>query len=524
MAASPAPIEAKEALLFDLPEPEAIDPAQRRARSTRFPRFLSSDRRQIQMLPPTIDELLPPDHIARHVVEFIESSKVDLSAFNDSYAGYGSAAYPPAMLLSLLLYCSMEEVYSTRKMERLCRFYDPCKFICNSHVPDHSTIHRFRKRFGKEIQALFLQVTRSLMEEHTSVVLSLDGTKILASASRSRSCTWNQLEDKESFIRAQIKHWDDALDLAEAEAETPSPSSAPEEQAQTSQTKAKGNDQAPIQERGKAVATKKDASQAKTDASLADVESAQETAPSCKPVQGVAEIRKQRDRKKKELAQITQAKAQLQGLADERFEQRIEEYEGKMAVRATIEEETGKKIPGRKPKPPEWKPPRDTDRVNLTDPDSHLMPHRGGFEQAFNGQAAVCHDTRLIVSQHVSQKANDKQEVAPTLERLEEAGVGDTTTVLVADAGYFSTDNVAHCEARGVAPLISPCSARRASPRPKETDTESVAVMKWWLRTPSGRALYAERKSTVETVFGILKNVMGFRRFMTRSLASVSAE
>ena len=105
------------------------------------------------------------------------------------------------------------------------------------------------------------------MEEHTSVVLSLDGTKILASASRSRSCTWNQLEDKESFIRAQIKHWDDKLDLAEAEAETPSPSSAPEEQAQTSQAKAKGNDQAPIQERGKAVATKKDASQVKTDAS-----------------------------------------------------------------------------------------------------------------------------------------------------------------------------------------------------------------------------------------------------------------
>ena len=129
MAASPAPIEAKEALLFDLPEPEAIDPAQRRARSTRFPRFLSSDRSQIQMLPPTIDELLPPDHIARHVVEFIESSKVDLSAFNDSYAGYGSAAYPPAMLLSLLLYCSMEEVYSTRKMERLCRFYDPASLF-----------------------------------------------------------------------------------------------------------------------------------------------------------------------------------------------------------------------------------------------------------------------------------------------------------------------------------------------------------------------------------------------------------
>jgi len=104
MAASPAPIEAKEAFLFDLPEPEAIDPAHRRAaRSTRFPRFLSSDRRQIQMLPPTIDELLPPDHIARHVVEFIEASKVDLSAFNGSCAGYGSAAYPPAMLL----YCGM---------------------------------------------------------------------------------------------------------------------------------------------------------------------------------------------------------------------------------------------------------------------------------------------------------------------------------------------------------------------------------------------------------------------------------
>jgi len=66
----------------------------------------------------------------------------------------------------------------------------------------------------------------------------------------------------------------------------------------------------------------------------------------------------------------------------------------------------------------------------------------------------------------------------------------------------------------GIAPLISPCSARRASPRPRETDTASVAVMKWWLRTPSGRALYAERKSTVETVFGVIKEVLGFRRFI----------
>jgi len=175
-------------------------------------------------------------------------------------------------------------------------------FICNGHVPDHSTIHRFRKRFGKEIDALFLQVTRSLMEEHTSVVLSLDGTKILASASRSRSCTWDQLEEKESLIRAQVKYWDEALDLAEAEAALPPPASDPSRTAEK-------------QEQEKATPTKKDISQTKTDASSAEIQSTQETAPPCAPAASpaeraarIAEIRKQRDRKKKALTQVTQAK------------------------------------------------------------------------------------------------------------------------------------------------------------------------------------------------------------------------
>ena len=134
---------------------------------------------------------------------------------------------------------------------------------------------------------------------------------------------------------------------------------------------------------------------------------------------------------------------------------------------------------------------------------------------------------------HLSQQPNDKQEIAPALERLNavEGRLGKPQGVL-ADAGYFSADNVQRCEADEIMPYLCdrrerhhlPLEERFQSPPPCPVDADAVTAMVHRLRTPAGKQLYAKRKSTVETVFGIIKEVLGFRRFHLRGLMAAQGE
>jgi len=102
----------------------------------------------------------------------------------------------------------------------------------------------------------------------------------------------------------------------------------------------------------------------------------------------------------------------------------------------------------------------------------------------------------------------------------------------LADAGYFSEDNVKRCGAEEITPYISdsrerhnlPWEERFQSPPPCPEDADVVTAMQHRLRSPHGRALYAKRKSTVETVFGIIKAVMGFRQFLLRGFDAAQGE
>ena len=153
------------------------------------------------------------------------------------------------------------------------------------------------------------------------------------------------------------------------------------------------------------------------------------------------------------------------------------------------------------------------------------MPFSEGFVQGYNAQAAVDIDSHLIVAEHVSDHTNDKQEVAPALRCLDERQeVVGRPRALLADAGYFSDENVKRCEAEGIEPYIASgrerhhrALAERFAPVPEcPAQGDGVAAMGHRMKTPEGRALYAKRKSTVETVFGVVKEVMGFRRFHLR--------
>jgi hypothetical protein len=170
----------------------------------------------------------------------------------------------------------------------------------------------------------------------------------------------------------------------------------------------------------------------------------------------------------------------------------------------------------------------------LTDEESRIMPSSDkGFVQAYNAQASVDVDTMIIVESLISQASNDKQEISPTLVSLnelpEELGRVDT---ILADAGYFSDNNVASCEQSGVEPFIppnrdkhnQPLTERFVDPPPLPEDAKPIDKMRNKLKTVEGRKVYAQRKSTVEPVFGIIKHVLGFRQFFLRGLKAVSGE
>ena len=165
------------------------------------------------LLPPSVQEWLPEGHLARYVVEVVEG--LDLSELERAYAGQGSAAYHPALLLSLLIYGYATGCYSSRKIERAT--YDSLAFryiACNRH-PDHDTLATFRRRFGKEFEAVFVQVLQVARENQLSRFgsVSLDGTKIHANASRHSALSYGHAEAIEAQLKAEVQ---ELLALAEA--------------------------------------------------------------------------------------------------------------------------------------------------------------------------------------------------------------------------------------------------------------------------------------------------------------------
>jgi transposase len=145
--------------------------------------FRPTDRRTGFLTPPSVEDWLPQRHLARFVVEVVHG--LDLRTMSGAYRGAGSASYHPAVRLSLLVYGFATGVFSSRKLERAT--YDSVAFrfsVANDH-PDHDTIATFRRRFLKEIAALFVEVLELARELGVLRMgtVALDGTKIHANAS-----------------------------------------------------------------------------------------------------------------------------------------------------------------------------------------------------------------------------------------------------------------------------------------------------------------------------------------------------
>jgi transposase len=430
--------------------------------------FVPVDRDTPDWFPATVQEYLPEQHLARFVVEIVE--QLDLSRLVAAYAGTGSKPYHPAMLVALIFYGYATGVFSSRKLAQATHDSIAFRFICANTHPDHRTIADFRKRFLDELEALFTEIL--LIAQAMGLVklgtVSLDGTKIKANASKHKALSWDHANRLEAQLKGEVE---ELMRLAEQ----------------------------------------------------ADNE----------PLPEQVDIPLELQRREERLAVIASAKEEIAARAQERFEAEQDAYERKMAERETRAQQSGRKPGGKPPKAPE-SGPRAKDQVNLTDEESRIMPTAGGgFEQAYNAQAGVDIATHLIVEQHVTNHTNDKQEVTPALERLKALpdALGEVDALL-ADTGYHSRDNLEQCDATGIEPYIPearqrhnpPLCERLAEDPPAPSDPGPVEVTAHRLRTRAGKARYAKRKSTVETVFGIIKHVQGFRQFLLRGLRAVQGE
>jgi len=423
-------------------------------------------------MPPRISDWLPDNHLAKFVVEIVD--QLDISAIEEQYAPRGGTPYSPRMLLSLLFYGYATGVFSSRKLEK--ETYDSVAFryiTCDQH-PDHDTINEFRKRFLKELQPLFTQILLVAREMGVLKVgqVVIDGTKVKANANKHKAVSYKRSGEIAKQLEQEVKEL---------------------------LRKAKEADREPVHDAG---------------------------------LDLPAEIARREQR----LEKIKEARAVIEERARERYQEEKAEYQAKLAERERKAEETGKKPRGKAPKPPE-EGPRDKEQYNFTDPESRLMKESGSgtFKQAYNAQVAVDADSMLIMGQRVTEHPNDKQELIPTLEAIPEK-VGKPA-VGIADAGYYSQSNIKECQERGVDPYIAagrvphykPLEERLAelrgieppAPPGNATPRERMAHK---LRTRKGQAIYRLRKMTVEPVFGIIKEVLGFGHFSLRGMAKAAGE
>ena len=415
----------------------------------------------------TIDACLPADHLVRFIVAIVEM--LDLSVFYAYYAAVGGEPLDPPVLLSLLLYGYATGVFSSRKIERATYEIIPFRFIAGGLHPDHSTIAWFRKQFLIEIKGVFAQV---LLVAHEMGYLqlgniSLDGSKVHADASKSKAVSYGRLLKLEAQLRQEVE---ELLALGE---------------------------------------------QADATALPQELEIDTEVA-----------FRQAR------LVNLAEAKRVLEARAGERYQAELTEYQAKLRAREERALETGRQPRGPEPKPP--KPgARDKDQYNFTDPHSRIMKNstNGGFDQHYNVQVAVDQDSLFIVGHTLSNHPVDTYEALPTIAAIPPE-IGQPQAAAL-DNGYFAPKNIQELEARAIDPFIA--TGREPhhqswrerfaqTPTPPSDDASPIVKMAYKLRTEIGQAIYGLRKSTVEPVIGIIKEVLGFRQFSLRGLGAAAGE
>jgi transposase len=425
------------------------------------PRYRTIEREQLMLLPHDLREWIPAGDIVHFIIEAASLVRLDKFKVNDR--GTGEAQYHPQMMLALLLYCYSHGTFGSRRIERATWKDVAVRYICGNLHPDHDTICDFRIRNEKAITEAFLQVLNLAKEMGVLKVgtVSVDGTKIKANASIHKSLRY----DRAGQIEAQLE-----LEISEL------------------------------------------MSKART-ADNSDVEGKTELAQELQRLETLREKMRQ---------------------AQETLEKRAKDRAAKPKKNKTADKDDSEDPPP----PPR---PEAHEQVNLTDHESRIMRKndRSSYEQAYNAQAVVDADgTMLVLGVRVSDQGPDAGQLVLDVEAVPQE-LGPVVTVL-ADTGYANGTTVQKLQGQGIEVLVAlgrqtenghkhhdfrpvPTEARTKTPAQKWNKPWAVA-MKQALESDRGRNLYRLRKQTVEPVFGIVKQALGFRQFLLRGLDKVNLE
>lgn len=436
-------------------------------------RLVNIDRQTPMFLPCDLREWVPSDHLVHFILDAVE--QIPTAHFHVNERGTGSEQYPPGMMLALLIYCYATGRFGSRTIEAATHSDVAVRFLGANHHPDHTSICEFRTANRAAFQGAFvtvLQLARQLRLTRVGTV-SVDGTKIPANASKHAAVSYQRAGTMIEQLELEVKELLERAEQVEA-----------------------------------------------------------------KESQATLDLPVELARREKRVAALRQARAVIEARAKELAAIEQPEYEAKCAARQA-QRDAGKKPRGKEPRPPSEQPLPKA-QYNFTDPESGIMKAGNGqhFEQAYNAQAAV-DQAMLIVGQRVSVAANDKQELVPTAAAISPVVVAEVKAVLV-DSGFYSEAAVQAVEDKpeGVPSGVTVYAAVEKlshhktvadllpQPEPPAPGPEATAkeIMAHRLKTEVGKALYKLRKQTVEPVFGIIKEVMGFRRFLLRGRVKVSLE
>lgn len=435
-------------------------------------RFINLDRQTPMFLPYDLREWIPDGHIVHFIIEAVE--QLPVSDFHVNHRGTGSEQYPPAMMLALLIYCYATGRFGSRTIEAATYSDVAVRYLCANTHPDHDSICTFRANNEAALRAAFVRVLQLAKELRLAKVgtVSVDGTKIQANASKHAAVSYQRAGE----LIAQLEL--EATQLMER---------ARQAEAQESQ----------------------------------------------EGLDIPAELKRRESRK----AALQKARQVIEERAKEMAALQQARYQAKVAARQQ-QRDAGKKPRGKEPQPPSAEPDPKA-QYNFTDPQSRIMKAGNGqhFEQAYNAQAVV-DEAMLIVGQRVCEAPNDKEELAPSVAAISPVVAPEVQAVL-ADSGFYSEAAVAAVEQKkdGTASGVTVYAAvekhshhktvedllPKAEPVAPGVQASAKEKMAHRLKT-TGKALYKLRKQTVEPVFGIIKEVIGFRRFLLRGRAKVNLE
>jgi transposase len=441
---------------------------------------------------------LPEGDLVFFLIDTVK--QLDLSRF---YAPYekerrGAPPFDPAMLVCLLLYAYCVGVFTSRKIAQACERNLAFLAIVGQARPDFRTISDFRKQHLEAFAEVFVQVLRIAGEAGLVKLgnVSTDGTKVQGNASRHKAMSYGHMKKEVVRLRAEI---DALLDQAQQQ-----------DVAEEAMLGVSRGDELP------------------------------------------AEL----ERREQRLGKIEAAMKRLEAQA----KQEAEEERRRRAEADAERERQGKKRRGKAPKPVS-ESPDDKAQMSFTDADLKIMrTNNKGWDYCGNAQASVDDGCQIILACEVCAESNDKQQAHPLGEaiqvNLNQAGIelpkdeAEQPQPIPAslDSGYYSAQAVEDLQRLGFDPYIAtgreapgavlseaglssgsadanPASqAAEAEVKPATSKAAAKAAMTAKLRTPEGRALYGRRKVIVEPVFGQIKEVRGFRRFLLRGLDKVRGE